>query len=195
MSLVFLYLCLIQNETCKGMALDFFVKTILPFAEAVLGIALVICTLGLFRATRTLARETELLRKVQTEPRINIRLEPHPTDPSLLQLVLANEGQGPAKEICCGFVGDSSFFRFEHVDLRPADQLSFIENGIAHFASNQTFRYMLGTIPQSEFEKATKATWTFDLSYKDIYGNEHEDVQTIEFALIVGVYYPLIESP
>lgn len=116
------------------------IELAIPFAELFIGVVLVGCTAGLFFATRTLAKETELLRKMPNEPIISVRLEPHPQERDVLELVLANEGKGPAKSLSCNFVGDPDLFLLLHSNQLPVNELSFIEHGIGYFAANQTFK-------------------------------------------------------
>ena len=82
--------------------------------------------------TRKLARENELLRKAGTEPEVIAYLEIHPHLWNIFNFVLANVGQGPARNVRFLFEGDEEDFRDHGVRLRNEEErkaLSFLPQG------------------------------------------------------------------
>ena len=61
--------------------------------------------------TWKLVSETRKLREMQTAPRVSVRLElAEYVSSGGMELVIANEGQGPAQNIQFGFEGDPTCF-------------------------------------------------------------------------------------
>src|SRR5689334_4751578 len=56
--------------------------------------------------TRTLARDNRLLRKAGTEPEVVAYLLPDQRHINILNLVVANVGRGPARNVELEFIGD-----------------------------------------------------------------------------------------
>ena len=77
--------------------------------------------------TWRLVSETQKLRRAQTEPRLSVFVELNEqTGNGQMDLVIQNEGPGPAEDILIGFKGDPTYFG----DERPIDQLPVIKNGL-----------------------------------------------------------------
>ena len=73
--------------------------------------ALVVCTFYLARVTKVLAAETRKMRELQTAPRFDIRIESNNTGNQQLELIMRNEGHGPARNVRISFEGDASYYR------------------------------------------------------------------------------------
>ena len=70
--------------------------------------------------------ETRQLRKVQTEPRVSVRLElADRAGHGAMELVIRNEGQSPAQDIQFNFRGDPTYFT-RNGKRRPIDDLPII---------------------------------------------------------------------
>ena len=141
--------------------------------------------------TWKLVSETKQLRRVQTDPRISMHVEPsRMAERGRVELVIQNVGQGPAKEISFGFEGDGTYF-----GNGPIDQLNVIKNGLRNLAPHQEFRVILGWLNiGGTFERAKQNPWIFDVRYKSISESEACEQFVIDFSqfenLIAGVQAP-----
>ena len=141
--------------------------------------------------TWRLVSETRLLREVQTEPRVSIRVEASHTGHLGYELIIENVGHGVAKDVRIEFDGDSSYFRNSWVNrLPPAiDQLPVIKNGLDYLEPNQAFRFPLGTVSSDEYERATEAPWTFRAQYESLYGKGRTDTYIVDFSQFRGTFF------
>ena len=82
--------------------------------------------------TWRLVAETRRLREAQTEPRVSMRLElAERVGHGGIELLIRNEGQGPAQNIRFHFQGDPTYF-IGHGQQQPIDQIPLIENGLPY---------------------------------------------------------------
>ena len=101
-----------------------------------------------------LVYETRRMREVQTEPKVSVRTElSHDVGHGGIELVVRNEGQGPAQNVRFEFEGDPYYFNKD----RPFDQLPVIKNGLPYLGPNQSFRFLLGWLFGDAFVRATEA--------------------------------------
>ena len=98
-------------------------------ATAVIALAAVVTALLTF----SLIRENRLLRKAGTEPEVIAYLTPDPRFKTMVNFVLANVGQGPARNVQ---------FTFE------ADEMDFTTHNVQ--ISNKVERKAISTLPQGE---------------------------------------------
>ena len=142
--------------------------------------------------TWRLVAETRRMREVQTEPRISVRAElSEQGGHGGIDLVIRNEGQGPAQNVRFRFKGDPTYF-FQD---RPVDQFPVIKNGLAYLGPGQTFRFLLGFLMGPSFTHATEAPWTFHTQYENTLGEQRQDTYVVDFSvfesLIVSGRVPL----
>jgi hypothetical protein len=81
------------------------------------GIATAVATACIAWLTGTLARENRRLRKAGTEPEVVAYLMPDPRSTNMLNFVLANIGQGPARNVRFSFECDQQDFAAHKVRL------------------------------------------------------------------------------
>ena len=138
--------------------------------------------------TWRLVSETRRMREVQTEPRVSVRIEQNHTGQSGYELVVRNEGQGPAKNVRFVFKGDASYFRRSFLRNAPptVDQLPVIKDGLDYMETGQTFRFTLGIVSREEFDRAAQAPWTFCTKYENLYGRTKEDIYVVDFSQFRG---------
>ena len=141
--------------------------------------------------TWRLVSETRRMRKVQTEPRVSVRVEPDHTGLPGYELVIANEGQGPAINVHFKFTGDSTYFRssFQGTAPPPIDQLPAIRDGLAYMEAGYILRYTLGTVSAKEFGRAAQHPWKFDVKYKNLTSGEKEDTYVVDFSQYKGAIF------
>ena len=138
--------------------------------------------------TGWLAWETRKMRLAQTEPRVSIHLEPNHTGLTGYDLVIRNDGQGPAKGVRFKFEGDSSYFRESMVANAPpqVDQLPAIRDGLDYLEVGQTLRYTLGVVSPEEFERASKNPWKFVVEYRNFANRKRKDTYVLDFSQFKG---------
>ena len=138
--------------------------------------------------TRQLVAETRKLRQVQTEPRVNIRVEGDHSGHHGLELTIRNEGQGVAKNVQFKFDGDPSYFRkeFKLPGIPVVSELTIIKNGLDYLEPRQVYRFFIGMTSSEDFELAVKKPWKFCVKYEDLYGKCHTDNHTVDFSLFRG---------
>ncbi len=98
-----------------------------------------ISTLVYAGLTYLLVKETVKLRKVQTEPKISVYIEPEERWLNLVDLVIKNIGHGPAYGISFKFPTD---FKLSAKREKTLNSLSFLE-GIDYLAPGQAIRTFL----------------------------------------------------
>ena len=131
--------------------------------------------------TWRLVSETRKLREGQNEPHVSMRVEfSERAANGALELVIRNEGQGPAKDIHFRFQGDSSYFAT--TGRLPIDQLPVIRNGLSYLGSNQRFGIILGWLRGETFRRACESPWTFSVDYKNSSGKHRNERYAIDFS-------------
>lgn len=147
--------------------------------------------------TWRLVSETRRMRESQTEPRVSMRIEFNEgIGHGGMELVIRNEGQGPAQNIKFAFEGDPTYF-IEYGQQEPVDQIPVIKNGLRYLGPRQSFRLILGWIFGEAFNRATQMPWTFHVDYESLVGRPRTDTYILDFSqfsdLIVGNRPPLVE--
>ena len=146
--------------------------------------------------TWRLVSETRRLRQVQTEPRVSVRLElAERVGHGGLELVIRNEGQGPAQNIRFNFQGDPTYF-IGHGQQQPINQIPVIKNGLPYLGPSQSFRFLLGWLFGESFDRANREPWTFQIDYENLASKSKKDTYSLDFSqfagLIVGSGAPLV---
>ncbi len=141
--------------------------------------------------TWRLVSETRRLREVQTEPRVSVRLEASQGGHRGYELVIRNEGQGPAKNVRFEFKGDPTYFRKTWIRRSPpsVDQIPAIKDGLDNLEPGQTFRFFLGTVTKEEFDRAILEPWTFLAVYGNLSGKQKKDTYTLDFSQFTGTLF------
>ena len=147
--------------------------------------------------TWRLVSETRRLREVQTEPRVSVRLElAERVGHGGMELVIRNEGQGPAQNIQFNFQGDPTYF-LKHGQQHPIDQIPVIKNGLLYLGPGETFRFLLGWLIGEAFERAIREPWTFQIAYENVASKLKKDTYLLDFSqfkgLVVGSGAPIVK--
>ncbi len=136
--------------------------------------------------TWRLVSETQKLRRAQTEPRVSARVEIDEwAGRDGLELVIRNEGQGPASNIRFDFEGDPTYF-IGSGQLEPIDQISVIKNGLPHLGPGQTFRLRLGWLIGEAFDRANQVPWTLHISFRSLGGTLMRGTYVLDFSQFAG---------
>lgn len=144
--------------------------------------------------TWRLVAETKRMREVQTEPKVSVHAELNDEHGhGGIDLVVRNEGQGPARNVRFEFHGDATYFDKD----RPLDQLPVIKNGLPYLGPNQTFRFLMGWLFGERFTRANEAPWTFVVRYENQSGKCRQETYVVDFSqfaqLIVGGGAPIYQ--
>ena len=147
--------------------------------------------------TWRLVSETRRLREVQTEPRVSVRIElAEGAGHGAMELVVRNEGQGPAQNILFDFEGDPTYFTENGLE-QPIDQIAVIKHGLPYLGPSQHFGILLGWLFGDAFIRATKQPWIFHIDYENLLGKSQRDTYTLDFSqfngLMVGGGPPLVK--
>ncbi len=135
------------------------------------------------------------MREIQTEPRVSVRLElAQGVGHGAIELVVRNEGQGPATSVRFRMEGDPTYFVDNGIG-KPIDEIPVIKNGLPYLGPDQNFRILLGWLFGDAFDRASQGPWVFHINYQNLSGNQREDTHTLDFSqfsgLIVGDGPPL----
>ena len=134
--------------------------------------------------TWRLVSETRSMRKAQTDPRVSVHaVVNEQAGNGRIDLVIRNEGQGAAEEIHFDFEGDPTYFNNE----RPIDELPVLKHGLKYLGPQQEFRIILGHLLGETYRRAIEGPWTFKLRYKNVTGDQVEDLYIVDFSQFVGL--------
>ncbi len=141
--------------------------------------------------TCRLVSETRTMRKAQTEPRVSVRVELDHDGRHGFELVVRNEGQGPAKNVKVKFDGGPNIFAESNLSgPRPEiNQLPVIKDGIPYMESGATFRYFLGMTSIEAFEVATASPWSFRAQYQNLAGECKCAAYRQDFSQFTGMLF------
>ncbi len=148
-------------------------------------------TFYLAKTTRVLSEETRRMREQQIVPRIDARVETGHSGAKNLDLVLKNEGNGPANKVRFQFRGDESHYRSTLISSNPPviSEIPLIKRGIDTWEAGREFRFFLGGASSAAFEDAKEDPWEFSLEYEDSDGKERHQEIEVDFSLLRGTYF------
>ena len=134
--------------------------------------------------TWRLVSETRSMRRAQTDPRVSVHVEANEqAGNGRIDLVIRNEGQGAAEEIHFDFEGDPTYFN----NKRPIDELPVLKHGLKYLGPQQEFRIILGYLLGETYRRAIEGPWTFKLRYKNVTGDQVEDLYIVDFSQFAGL--------
>lgn len=150
----------------------------------VVGVSTVLYTI----ITGWLTLETRKTRLTQTEPRISVQVEPDRDGLPGYELVIRNEGQGPAQNIRIDFKGDPSYYRnsFHRNAPPPVDRLPAITDGLDYMAAGRELRFTLGTVSPQESQRAIQQPWRFCVKYENLSGKRRNGHFVVDFSQFLG---------
>ena len=181
-------------SSALNVAWDWSTKILLDTAvfQLTLTGALALFTYYLVKATNVLASETREMKELQTAPRFDIRIETAPGGNRQLDLVIRNEGQGPARNVRFTFEGDRSYYRTTLMDSRGSPEipdLPIIKNGLASWEAGRTFNLRIGTATKEAFSQAREGPWVFQVMYEDLAGKQNCETIEVDFSLLQGTMF------
>ncbi|MEC9491688.1 hypothetical protein [Flexistipes sp.] len=136
--------------------------------------------------TAILVIETRKLRQVQTEPRIEIRVDALDFAMNIVRLCVRNIGDGPAKNVKFeplvingGKVAKSLLEEF----LSP----NFFKTGLKYFGPGQ-FQFSGYTQTNKNFEAKAICVLCFKVTYESVTGKKYEEDIVVDMAELRGRY-------
>ncbi len=136
--------------------------------------------------TWRLVNETIQLRKAQTEPKISIRIKPNENCIYYCDMIIENNGMGPAYNITFELENDIKDFYD-----KPLTELNIIKNGIKYLAPGSKRQFFF-----AKFSKSKDFRDSFDIKaiYKNSQNEKIVECFTIDFSEFFGIK-KLGESP
>jgi len=131
--------------------------------------------------TCELVSETRKMRKVQTEPKIYVNIQPREEWINFIDLVIQNIGLGPAYNIKFEIKPD-----FEYAKGHFLSELGFIKNGLRYLAPNQKLHFFLTSLVNN-FDEKIKTSFEIKVTYQNSTGGKQEDVYVIDFSQFIGL--------
>lgn len=101
--------------------------------------------------TWKLVSETRKMRKVQTEPKVSVIIQPREEWINFIDMIIQNIGLGPAYNIKFEVNPD-----FEYAKGKFLSELGFMKNGLKYLAPNQKLQFFLTSMTENSEEKAKK---------------------------------------
>jgi hypothetical protein len=153
---------------------------------AISTVVLTIVTFVYVLLTRSISKETEIMRKTQTEPNISAIIQPDERYINWINLIIQNIGLGPAYNVKFELNPD-----FEDSDRHPnlddesinykLSDVGFIKNGLPYFAPNQKFQFYLTNLADN-YQKKLKKTFEIKVTYESNIHEPYSNTYLIDFS-------------
>ena len=145
--------------------------------SAVVAIATIVYAILTWR----LVSETIKMRKVQTEPKISVTIQPSDAWINFVDMVIQNIGSGAAYDIKFRANPD-----FEYKKGNFLSDFGFMRNGLEYLAPNQKLQFFL-TIMTENFKEKIKTFFEITVTYHNSTGKTYEDIYLIDFSHLDGL--------
>ena len=156
---------------------------------AISTVVLTIVTFVYVLLTRSISKETEIMRKAQTEPNISAIIQPDERYLNWINLIIQNIGLGPAYNV--KFEVNPDFEdRDRHSDIEgisyKLSEVGFIKNGLPYFAPNQKFQFYLTNLGDNYQEKLKKS-FEIKVTYESNIHEPYSNTYLIDFSQQSGL--------
>ena len=151
---------------------------------AISTVVLTIVTFAYVLLTRSISKETEMMRKAQTEPNISATSQSEEGYASLIDLVIKNIGLGPAYNV--KFEVNPDFE--DRLLICKLSEIGFIKNGLQYFAPNQEFQILLTNMAENYQEKLKKA-FEIKVTYESNIHKPYNNTYVIDFSQQSGLSF------
>lgn len=135
--------------------------------------------------TWKLVSETKKMRRAQTDAKVTVRVEPAKETIHFLELIVANEGVGPAYNVKFEILTSSSG-KIEPSIKKKINSLGYFNKGIEYLSPNQEISTFLTSILES-YDLKIKTSFNIKISYKNSSGEKAEDLYLIDFSIFEGL--------
>jgi hypothetical protein len=135
--------------------------------------------------TAVLVKETRKIREVQTEPLIEMVIEPLEEAINIIRLRIKNIGLGPARNISFKSIvlkGGEGAQRL----LSEFTNVNFFRNGLAYLGPNQKVHSKYTQMAKNHEEKI-KSIFQFDIKDESITGKPHNEIAIIDMSEMIGM--------
>ncbi|MDD5343389.1 MAG: hypothetical protein PHW12_03095 [Smithella sp.] len=135
--------------------------------------------------TRSLVSETKKMREVQTEPRIEISIQPLDYAINIVRLRVRNIGLGPAKNVnissnvISGGEGAAKL-------LGEFNKANFLKNGLKYFGPSHELNSGYTDITE-DFEAKVESVLSYDIEYESFSGKKYFDQIIIDISELKGM--------
>lgn len=137
---------------------------------------LLAASLVLAATTWVLAKETRLLRRAQTDPRLSVWIEPEDREIHWIDMVIENVGGGPAYSITFAPSRD-----FELQKGEPLSRLGFMSTGLPYLAPRQRIRFFLTNL-LDDFEPKMRSPFDIEVFYRSADNTASKETFRIDFS-------------
>ncbi|HPZ75289.1 MAG TPA: hypothetical protein PK723_05730 [Candidatus Pacearchaeota archaeon] len=131
--------------------------------------------------TWKLVSETKKMRKVQTEPKICVFIQPREEYIGWIDMILINVGTGPSYDLKFEVEKD-----FEYAKGKFFSNLGFIKDGIGYMAPGQKLQFFL-TALNEDFDQKIESEIEVTVSYNDASRKRYEESFNISFSQFKGL--------
>jgi len=131
--------------------------------------------------TRQLVKETRDMRKLQTEPKISVVIQPEENAFSLLDMTIENIGMGPAKDIRLAVNPD-----IKSITGQERSEMDLIKNGIPYLAPRQKIKFVFANNSCNLSELST-TPYHIVVDYKDCIGTPYHETIVIDLSVYAGM--------
>jgi len=153
---------------------------------AISTVVLTIVTFVYVLLTRSISKETEIMRKTQTEPNISAIIQADERYINWINLIIQNIGLGPAYNVKFEVNPD-----FEYRDRHPnpdarsinykLSDIGFIKNGLPYFAPNQKFQFYLTNLAD-DYQEKLKKSFEIKVTYESNIHEPYSNTYLIDFS-------------
>jgi hypothetical protein len=135
--------------------------------------------------TSVLVKETMKIREVQTEPLIEIIIEPLEEAINIIRLRIKNIGLGPAKNVSFKSSVLKGGEGAEKLLLEFTD-VNFFKKGLTYLGPNQQVHSRYTQMAKNHEEKI-KSVFQFDIKYESITGKPYNETAIIDMSEMIGM--------
>ena len=155
--------------------------------DTIVGALMLIVTSIYVIVTIYLFLETKKLRLLQTRPKVAVYVEPSKIHINLIELVVRNDGNGPARDITFEVVPSENCNKNCLEILKEIKSLGFVKKGIAYLSPGQEIRsYLINLCKKENIIYSTQ--FFTKVKYTDIDKNEKfSDQHSIDFGMLEGL--------
>lgn len=131
--------------------------------------------------TWQLVSETRRMRKVQTEPKVSVVIQPNEAYLVLMDMTIHNIGLGPAYKVKFELEPDFEFKKSEFLS-----NLSLMRNGLEYLAPKQKLQLFLTSMFEN-YDKKRNSKFQIEVTYEDSSKNSYRDRYLIDFSPFANI--------
>lgn len=138
--------------------------------------------------TWRLTSETRAMRKAQTEPHVSFAVHPSEASVGLMELVVENDGPGPALNV--RFEAAEDLMLGPHREV-PLSQMGLFRRGVSYMSPGQRYRFFFASTFDNP-ELITMEPVRVEVTYETALGEKRAGGAFIDFRALEGMYGPAI---